>query len=94
MFPIGGFKKCFLLVGATSAQKMVCHCNLIIHLTIIFAPKFKYFFLQLNEIRDEAETWWLDFGPNVASSQFFLKENLHPTSITRVSVLLTVTVNM
>ena len=31
-------------------------------------------FFQLNEMRDEAKTWWLLSGPDVASSYFFLKK--------------------
>ena len=40
---------------------------------MIFGPKFRYFF-QLNEMRDEAKTWWLFSGPDVASSYFFQKK--------------------
>ena len=40
-------------------------------LTMVFGPKFQYFFFQLNEVRDEAKTWWLVSGPDVASSYFF-----------------------
>ena len=31
-------------------------------------------FFQLNEMRDEAKTWWLFSGPDVASSYFFKKK--------------------
>ena len=41
------------------------------HLTMVFGPKFRYFFFQLNEMRDEAETWWLVSGSDVTSSYFF-----------------------
>ena len=48
--------------------------------------KFQYFF-QLNEMRDEAKTWWLVFGPDDAFSFFFLllflKQNQCRTWITR-----------
>ena len=43
---------------------------LIIHPTMVFGPKFQYFF-QLNEMRVEAKTWWLVSGPDVASFYSF-----------------------
>ena len=42
---------------------------------MIFGPKFQYFF-QLNEMRDEAKTWWLVSGPDVASSYFFKRKSV------------------
>ena len=43
------------------------------HSTIAY-PKFRYFF-QLNEMRDEAKTWRLVSGSDVASSHFFKKKS-------------------
>ena len=48
---------------------------MIIHLTMVFGPKFQYFF-QLNEMRDEAKTWWLYSGPDVASSYFLKRKSV------------------
>ena len=69
MSPIGEFKnRCF---GANVGAKIFGRRLLIIHLTMVFGPKFQYFFFfQLNEMRDEAKTWWLVSGPDVASSYF------------------------
>ena len=39
-----------------------------------FWAKLSIFFFSANEMRDEAKTWWLVSGPNVASSCIF-KEN-------------------
>ena len=34
---------------------------------MVLGPKFKFnIFFQLNEMRDEAKTWWLVSGPDVA----------------------------
>ena len=33
-------------------------------------------FFQLNEMRDEAKTWWLVSGPDVASSYFFKRKSV------------------
>ena len=42
---------------------------------MVFGPKFQYFF-QVNEMRDEAKTWWLYSGPDVASSYFFFLKKI------------------
>ena len=35
-------------------------------LTDGFRTKVSILFFEVNEIRDEAKTWWLFFGPDVA----------------------------
>ena len=58
-----------------------------------FGAKISIFFFQLNKMRDEAKTWWLVFGPDVASSYFFFKENPCCTWITRFPLVAAITVN-
>ena len=48
-------------------------------------------------MRDEAKTWWLSFGPNVASSYFFLKKirvALESRTLISVPLLQTMTLNL
>ena len=51
-----------------------------------------FFFTKWNEMRDEAKTWWLVSGPDVASSYPLKNENPCCNWITRFPVLLTITV--
>ena len=62
---------------------------------MVFGPKFQYFF-QLNEMRDEAKTWWLVFGPEVVSSYFFFFKKIRVAleSRTLIWVPLVVTITL
>ena len=80
MSPIRGFKDRFLFLGPTLAQNVWSPLIDDPFNDGFLGQNFNIFF-QLNEMRDEAKTWWLVFAPDVASSYFF-KENPCRTWIT------------
>ena len=43
---------------------------------MVFGPKFQFFQVQLNKMRDEAKTWWLVSGLDIASSYFFKRKSV------------------
>ena len=91
MPPIRGFKNRFFLNFFGQRWRKNIWSPLIDNPFNEWAKISKLFF-QLNEMRDEAKTWWLVSGPDVALS-YFLKENPCCTRITRFPVLLTKTVD-
>ena len=68
---IGGFKNRFLFLGPTLAQKFFWSPLIGNTFNDGFWAKISIFFFLVNEMRDEAKTWWLVSGSDVASSYFF-----------------------
>ena len=72
MLPIGGFKNRFYFFGQRWRKKF--WSPLIDNpFNDGFGARISIFF-QLNKMREEAKTWWLVFGPDVASSYFFKRK--------------------